>query len=136
MYQLIFLIAVRPSLSNSGCGEHLVKTLLARECAESLKSPDEPVQSLITCFQNKFVGECNNASARVKLFKRHQSRPTGSPFLRGVNNPMGGALALRATHKESSTTVEFQWIHTTESLSLGFMSTEDAQPQVTKKFQH
>lgn len=49
---------------------------------------------------------------------------------------MGGALALRATHsEENSVTVEFQWIHTTESLSLGFMSTEDAHPQVITKFQ-
>lgn len=42
--------------TTSGCGEHLVKTMLARECAENLKNLDEPVQSLISCFQNKFIG--------------------------------------------------------------------------------
>ncbi|XP_072564861.1 threonine aspartase 1-like, partial [Paramormyrops kingsleyae] len=42
------------AVSTSGCGEHLVRTMLARECSASVQSEDAH-QSLLDTMQNKFI---------------------------------------------------------------------------------
>ncbi|XP_063104749.1 threonine aspartase 1 isoform X2 [Cavia porcellus] len=44
------------AVSTSGCGEHLVRTILARECSHALQAEDAH-QALLETMQNKFIME-------------------------------------------------------------------------------
>ncbi|XP_069706247.1 threonine aspartase 1 isoform X5 [Phaenicophaeus curvirostris] len=100
------------AVSTSGCGEHLVRTILARECSCALQTEDAH-QALLETMQNKFIG---------------------SPFLANEDGVLGGVIVLRScrysTEPESSQEkrtllVEFLWSHTTESMCVGYMSAQD-----------
>lgn len=41
-----------------GCGEHLVRTILARECSHALQAEDAH-QALLETMQNKFISKYN-----------------------------------------------------------------------------
>lgn len=41
---------------SSGCGEHLIRTMLARECSAAVQSEDAH-QALLEAMQNKFISE-------------------------------------------------------------------------------
>lgn len=41
-----------------GCGEHLVRTILARECSHALQAEDAH-QALLETMQNKFISKWN-----------------------------------------------------------------------------
>ena len=43
-------------ISTSGCGEHLTRTLLAKKCADSIRSSDDPVDGLSGAFKAGFLG--------------------------------------------------------------------------------
>ncbi|KAK2147078.1 hypothetical protein LSH36_571g02012 [Paralvinella palmiformis] len=93
-------------VSTSGCGEHLTKTLLARECGQCLKSGEDPIQAISDTFRHKFLK---------------------SPFIRNVEKKLGGALAVKVDSVDQSRLdVDVLWVHTTDSMCLGFMSTQDA----------
>lgn len=50
-------ILIVPNLDISlGCGEHLVRTILARECSCALQTEDAH-QALLETMQNKFIGK-------------------------------------------------------------------------------
>ncbi|XP_010077042.1 PREDICTED: LOW QUALITY PROTEIN: threonine aspartase 1-like, partial [Pterocles gutturalis] len=100
------------AVSTSGCGEHLVRTILARECSWALQTEDAH-QALLETMQNKFIG---------------------SPFLANEDGVLGGVIVLRScrcsAEPESSQAkptllVEFLWSHTTESMCVGYMSAQD-----------
>ncbi|XP_072121577.1 threonine aspartase 1 isoform X2 [Mobula birostris] len=100
------------AVSTSGCGEHLVRTMLARECSVALQAEDAH-QALLETMQKKFVR---------------------SPFLAREDSVLGGVIVLRccrcSIESESSLNtqallVEFLWSHTTESMCVGYMSTQD-----------
>ncbi|XP_064271492.1 threonine aspartase 1 isoform X2 [Passer domesticus] len=100
------------AVSTSGCGEHLVRTILARECSCALQTEDAH-QALLETMQNKFIG---------------------SPFLANEDGVLGGVIVLRScrcsAEQESSQEkptllVEFLWSHTTESMCVGYMSAQD-----------
>uniref|UniRef100_UPI00398EBE9E threonine aspartase 1 isoform X3 n=1 Tax=Pristiophorus japonicus TaxID=55135 RepID=UPI00398EBE9E len=100
------------AVSTSGCGEHLVRTMLARECSVALQAEDAH-QALLETMQKKFVR---------------------SPFLACEDSVLGGVIVLRccrcSLESESSLNtqallVEFLWSHTTESMCVGYMSTQD-----------
>ncbi|XP_051469515.1 threonine aspartase 1 isoform X3 [Apus apus] len=100
------------AVSTSGCGEHLVRTILARECSCALQMEDAH-QALLETMQNKFIG---------------------SPFLANEDGVLGGVIVLRscrcsaepASSQEKPTLlVEFLWSHTTESMCVGYMSAQD-----------
>ncbi|XP_072362583.1 threonine aspartase 1 isoform X1 [Scyliorhinus torazame] len=100
------------AVSTSGCGEHLIRTMLARECSVALQSEDAH-QALLETMQKKFVR---------------------SPFLAHEDSVLGGVIVLRccrcSLESESSLNtrallVEFLWSHTTESMCVGYMSTQD-----------
>ncbi|XP_056213264.1 threonine aspartase 1 isoform X1 [Falco biarmicus] len=100
------------AVSTSGCGEHLVRTILARECSCALQTEDAH-QALLETMQNKFIG---------------------SPFLANEDGVLGGVIVLRScrcsAEPESSQgkptlLVEFLWSHTTESMCVGYMSAQD-----------
>uniref|UniRef100_A0A8C3BVY7 Taspase 1 n=1 Tax=Cairina moschata TaxID=8855 RepID=A0A8C3BVY7_CAIMO len=95
-----------------GCGEHLVRTILARECSCALQTEDAH-QALLETMQNKFIG---------------------SPFLANEDGVLGGVIVLRSCRCSAETEssqekptllVEFLWSHTTESMCVGYMSAQD-----------
>uniref|UniRef100_A0A8C9KPQ9 Threonine aspartase 1 n=1 Tax=Panthera tigris altaica TaxID=74533 RepID=A0A8C9KPQ9_PANTA len=61
------------AVSTSGCGEHLVRTILARECSHALQAEDAH-QALLETMQNKFIS---------------------SPFLASEDGVLGGVIVLR-----------------------------------------
>uniref|UniRef100_A0A670Z3P1 Threonine aspartase 1 n=1 Tax=Pseudonaja textilis TaxID=8673 RepID=A0A670Z3P1_PSETE len=100
------------AVSTSGCGEHLVRTLLARECSCALQNEDAH-QALLETMQNKFIS---------------------SPFLASEDGVLGGVIVLRScrcsaepnsSQDKQSLLVEFLWSHTTESMCVGYMSAQD-----------
>uniref|UniRef100_A0A8D2NNM6 Threonine aspartase 1 n=1 Tax=Zosterops lateralis melanops TaxID=1220523 RepID=A0A8D2NNM6_ZOSLA len=100
------------AVSTSGCGEHLVRTILARECSCALQTEDAH-QALLETMQNKFIG---------------------SPFLANEDGVLGGVIVLRScrcsaepesSQEKQTLLVEFLWSHTTESMCVGYMSAQD-----------
>ncbi|KAK1792609.1 hypothetical protein P4O66_012542 [Electrophorus voltai] len=100
------------AVSTSGCGEHLMRTMLARECSTAMQTEDAH-QALLEAMQNKFIG---------------------SPFLASEDGVLGGVIVLRccrcgedqSSDNFQALLVEFLWSHTTESMCVGYMSTHDS----------
>lgn len=42
--------------ASTGCGEHLIRTMLARECSTAMQAEDAH-QALLEAMQNKFIGK-------------------------------------------------------------------------------
>ena len=64
------------AVSTTGCGEHLVRTFLARECGLALSTSDQPLEDLQKVMKEKFAE---------------------SVFLTGVPEKLGGAICLQVT---------------------------------------
>ncbi|XP_047517156.1 threonine aspartase 1 [Pieris napi] len=96
-----------PSVASctSGCGEHLIRTQLAKNTAESLME-SSPVISLDKCLKEKFLE---------------------SPFLWDVPERLGGALSLMFNPQIGEG--ELLWGHTTKTMCVGYMSTQTAKPK-------
>uniref|UniRef100_A0A1A8S5X3 Threonine aspartase 1 n=1 Tax=Nothobranchius rachovii TaxID=451742 RepID=A0A1A8S5X3_9TELE len=100
------------AVSTSGCGEHLIRTMLARECSAAMQSEDAH-QALLEAMQNKFIS---------------------SPFLTSEDRVLGGVIVLRCCRcveaqpspNIQGILVEFLWSHTTESMCVGYMSAQDS----------
>ncbi|CAL8257965.1 unnamed protein product [Lota lota] len=100
------------AVSTSGCGEHLIRTMLARECSAALQSEDAH-QALLDAMQNQFIS---------------------SPFLASEDRVLGGVIVLRCCRCEEdppsqdiqASLVEFLWSHSTESMCVGYMSAQDS----------
>uniref|UniRef100_A0A8C1PZ73 Threonine aspartase 1 n=1 Tax=Cyprinus carpio TaxID=7962 RepID=A0A8C1PZ73_CYPCA len=100
------------AVSTSGSGEHLIRTMLARECSTAMQA-ENTHQALLEAMQNKFIS---------------------SPFLAGEDCVLGGVIVLRcctcgeAQRSEDiqALLVEFLWSHTTESMCVGYMSAQDS----------
>ncbi|CAL8300105.1 unnamed protein product [Merluccius merluccius] len=100
------------AVSTSGCGEHLIRTMLARECSAAMQSEDAH-QALLDAMQNKFIS---------------------SPFLASEDRVLGGVIVLRCCRCEEdqpsqdiqACLVEFLWSHSTESMCVGYMSAQDS----------
>ncbi|XP_053917479.1 threonine aspartase 1 isoform X3 [Cuculus canorus] len=108
------------AVSTSGCGEHLVRTILARECSCALQTEDAH-QALLETMQNKFIG---------------------SPFLANEDGVLGGVIVLRScryssepesSQEKRTLLVEFLWSHTTESMCVGYMSAQDGKAKVASE---
>lgn len=95
------------AVSSSGCGEHLIRTALVRQCAQSLRSSSDngSVLTLDTCFRQGFLQ---------------------SPFLNDTNERLAGILALRWDPRCGSG--DLLWAHTTRSLCYGYMRTGGSRP--------
>lgn len=100
------------AVSTSGCGEHLMRTMLARECSAAMQAEDAH-QALLEAMQNKFIS---------------------SPFLASEERVLGGVIVLRCCRcveaqpspNIQGVLVEFLWSHTTESMCVGYMSAQDS----------
>lgn len=88
------------AVSTSGGGERLTKTMLARICADALKTAESAAVSLHNCLKTGFVE---------------------SPFLADVEEKLGGVLALKTNPEEES--CDLLWAHTTRTLCYGYMQT-------------
>jgi len=89
-------------ISTTGCGEHLVRTFLARECALELHKSPNPVDALQTVMKERFAE---------------------SEFLYGVPEKLGGAICMH--YDEANGRGEFLWTHTTSSMGIAFQTTAD-----------
>lgn len=94
----------------SGCGEHLIKTMLAKECA-TLALTKDAVSAIQEGLGDKFLG---------------------SAFLSSVEQKLGGVLLLRVEGGEDTKdcTVDLVWGHTTHSMCIGYMAQQDKKPKV------
>ncbi|KAI3363070.1 hypothetical protein L3Q82_011730 [Scortum barcoo] len=105
------------AVSTSGCGEHLIRTMLARECSVAMQSEDAH-QALLEAMQNKFIS---------------------SPFLASEDRVLGGVIVLRCcrcveappSQNIQGILVEFLWSHSTESMCVGYMSAQDSKAKVS-----
>ena len=77
LYSIVFI---------SGCGEHLVRTFLARECGEALSGCNHPLQELQRVMKERFAE---------------------SEFLAGVPEKLGGAICMQVKHSRESTAYFF-----------------------------
>ncbi|RUS81004.1 hypothetical protein EGW08_011242 [Elysia chlorotica] len=93
----------------SGCGEHLIQTLLAKTCSDAIRSSTDLSGSLATVFQDDFLG---------------------SEFLRNTEKKFGGVLALKTHSDGSDRDVELSWMHSTASMSIGYMNGSKNSPTV------
>ncbi|GFO11974.1 threonine aspartase 1-like [Plakobranchus ocellatus] len=92
----------------SGCGEHLVQTLLAKTCCDSVRASSTDFSSSVaSVFQNDFLG---------------------SEFLQRVGEKFGGALILKTKSHESGREVELSWIHSTASMCIALMDGSKKSP--------
>ncbi|CAD6225795.1 GSCOCG00005731001-RA-CDS [Cotesia congregata] len=89
--------------STSGCGEHLIRTTLARTIAEAVTGLTDHVPRLHETMKSEFLE---------------------SEFLDGLDSKLGGGLALRYSAGEA--TGDLFWTHSTNSMILGYMGSGDS----------
>uniref|UniRef100_A0A3Q3G617 Threonine aspartase 1 n=1 Tax=Kryptolebias marmoratus TaxID=37003 RepID=A0A3Q3G617_KRYMA len=97
------------AVSTSGCGEHLIRTVLARECSAAMQSEDAH-QALLEAMQNKFISDS-------KLLNPY-SADSEILILCTFGSVFNLFICLFS--------VEFLWSHTTESMCVGYMSAQDS----------
>jgi len=84
--------------------------VFAKECAEALQGSSNPTMALRNVFKNKFLD---------------------SPFLRYARHDqkLAGALAVKFdTSNPATPNGEVFWAHTSDSMCLAYMSTDDNKP--------
>ncbi|XP_045472056.1 threonine aspartase 1 [Harmonia axyridis] len=94
-----------PSIAvcTSGCGEYLVRTQLAKEVADDLKATECPTTGLYKSLTEKFME---------------------SKFLQNVDQKLCGVLVLIKKNDE----VSFLWGHSSETMSIGYMKSDQTKP--------
>ncbi|XP_013421976.1 threonine aspartase 1 [Lingula anatina] len=98
------------AVSTSGCGEHLIYTQLARECALEVRGADDISQAVTDVFSRQFI-ESDMLSDQVAKY--------------------GGAIVLKYSSSAAERReVELVWAHTTESMCIGYMKTGEHKPKV------
>ncbi|XP_070578273.1 threonine aspartase 1-like isoform X3 [Ptychodera flava] len=95
---------VSVACSTTGCGEYLLKTMLARRCAEAVLQSENATQSTSQVFKQDFIE---------------------SPFLANVAQKHGGAIIVRCEENQA----ELVWAHTTDSMCIGYMSGGKGRPK-------
>ena len=91
--------------STSGCGEHLVRTSLARTVAETISHNSCPITSLHHAMKDDFID---------------------SKFLYRVEQKLGGVIAIRYAPQEGLG--DFLWSHSTNSMIVGYMNSSEQSP--------
>ncbi|GFR80404.1 threonine aspartase 1-like [Elysia marginata] len=95
--------------ATSGCGEHLIQTLLAKTCSDAVRLSSDFSGSLATVFQKDFIG---------------------SEFLRTTSEKFGGVLILKSHSDGPHREVELSWAHSTASMCVGYMDRVNDSPKV------
>ncbi|XP_624615.1 threonine aspartase 1 isoform X2 [Apis mellifera] len=91
--------------STSGCGEHLIRTLLARTVAEAISHSSCPITNLYHSMKADFID---------------------SKFLYGLEQKLGGVIAIRYAPQEGLG--DFLWSHSTNSMIIGYMNSNEQTP--------
>ncbi|XP_076235332.1 taspase 1 isoform X2 [Calliopsis andreniformis] len=91
--------------STSGCGEHLIRTSLARIVAEAVADSSCPITNLHRAMKVDFID---------------------SRFLYGVEQKLGGVIAIRYAAQEG--VGDFLWSHSTNSMIVGYMNSSERTP--------
>ncbi|KAK9304342.1 hypothetical protein QLX08_004316 [Tetragonisca angustula] len=91
--------------STSGCGEHLIRTLLARTIAEAISHNSCPITNLYHSMKADFID---------------------SKFLCGLEQKLGGVIAIRYAPQEG--VGDFLWSHSTNSMIIGYMNSNEQTP--------
>ncbi|KAJ4427775.1 hypothetical protein ANN_25428, partial [Periplaneta americana] len=101
--------ATAPAIATctSGCGEHLIRTMLARETALEVQRSDCAVIGLHSTMKTKFIE---------------------SPFLDGVEERLGGLILLKCNPSEG--VGEFLWTHSSKTMCVSYMGGMDKRPLV------
>ncbi|KAL4239085.1 taspase [Mactra antiquata] len=95
------------AVATSGTGEYIMKTLLARQCAESMRNDKMAEEGFRSVFVDKFLG---------------------SEFLQDIPEKYGGILALKLDIDGNSKICDLLWGHTTNSMCIGYM-TDQSKPK-------
>ncbi|OAD58864.1 Threonine aspartase 1 [Eufriesea mexicana] len=91
--------------STSGCGEHLIRTLLARTVAEAISDSSCPITNLYHSMKTDFID---------------------SKFLYDLEQKLGGVIAIRYAPQEGLG--DFLWSHSTNSMIIGYMNSNEQTP--------
>ncbi|XP_043256369.1 threonine aspartase 1-like isoform X1 [Colletes gigas] len=91
--------------STSGCGEHLIRTSLARTIAEAISDDSCPTTSVHNAMKVDFID---------------------SKFLYGLDQKLGGVIAIRYAAQEGLG--DFLWSHSTNSMIIGYMNSSEETP--------
>ncbi|XP_076632242.1 taspase 1 isoform X4 [Colletes latitarsis] len=91
--------------STSGCGEHLIRTSLARTIAEAISDNSCPTTSVHNAMKVDFID---------------------SKFLYGLDQKLGGVIAIRYSAQEGLG--DFLWSHSTNSMIIGYMNSSEQTP--------
>lgn len=102
----------KPSIASctSGCGEHIIRTQLAKNVAESL-ADSCPTTAMAKCLKEQFYE---------------------SPFLWDIPVKLGGVIGLRYNSAEGRG--EFLWGHTTPSMCIGYSTAGVTRPKVSSYY--
>ncbi|XP_071478538.1 threonine aspartase 1-like [Diadema antillarum] len=100
-------MGVNAACSTSGCGEQLMRCCLARACCQAVIDGDDPSAAVSSVFQKQFLK---------------------SPLLGDDSPRLGGALTLQCGDDTSKS--ELLWIHSTESMCVGYMDTGLTRPKM------
>lgn len=90
----------------SGCGEYLVRTMLAREAAVEVQKSECPVTALHNAMKTKFLE---------------------SPFLCGAEDRLGGVILLKCIPNEGRG--EFLWTHSSKTMCVSYKSDAERRPK-------
>ncbi|XP_015610184.1 threonine aspartase 1 isoform X2 [Cephus cinctus] len=88
--------------SSTGCGEHLIRTTLARSVAEAISKTSCPTTGLHQTMKNDFID---------------------SMFLRGLEQKLGGVIVIKYSSLEGFGDV--LWSHSTNSMIIGYMNSNE-----------
>ncbi|XP_033228720.1 threonine aspartase 1-like isoform X2 [Belonocnema kinseyi] len=86
-------------VSTSGCGEHLIRTTLARTIADAILNVECPTTSLHAAMKKDFID---------------------SRFLSELEQKLGGAIAIRYSSEEKLG--DLLWSHSTNTMIVGYMN--------------
>lgn len=98
------------AITTSGSGEHLMRTLFAQKCAECVQTQESGSLGVSVAFRDHFLE---------------------SDYLAGIQQKLGGVLALRLDKdEESAMMLEVIWGHTTDSMCIGYWDGQRNKPKV------
>lgn len=116
----------RPSVavSTTGCGEHLMRTSLAKTVATHVPGSPCSTEALHNTLHRHFLGR----GFLVFLREAINVLFSESKFLRSVSKPLGGVLYLEHSTSADGGWGEVQWAHTTATMCVGYMGCDDRLP--------
>ena len=111
-------------ISTTGCGEHLVRTFLARECAQHLRASKKPLNALQEVMKEKFAESDFLGKSLIIYIHSMTCLKLEFLYLAGVPEKLGGAICMHYDQVQGRG--DFLWTHTTASMGIAYQTTADA----------